>query len=621
MNSRKGLGLKGKLIVGTSLIIFAIVVGTTLVAYLQARDILQTTIGAGAKKEALQTAEIISNWVQSASREVDAVSGATAIRGMDWNEQKPMLEGILQDHPDYEMMFVADTSGLARTTEGETMQIADTPYFRKVMDTRQVAFSDPIPSTITREPVFVVARPIIGFDDVSTAGVLGATVKFDYIWQLLAREEMTQYGYGWLIDSNANTIAHPNRQYIGNQKLLDDHEELQAIAAHMVEGGNALETFTMDGVPMTIAYAPIPITGWSSATITRTEDVLAGLNILRNRLIPLLLIALAVGLLMASIFSDQIVKPIILLAKNAELLAQGDLRKTVSIQRQDEIGLLSNAFGQMVDALKDLISNVQQSGNKVQKYSYELSAGTEETSASITEMANTATEFATTAQTMNANAKNLSTAASQISNMVNDGEKALEATVIHTDDLRRDIEELSGIIAGLGKRSDEISQIVEVITDIAEQTNLLALNASIEAARAGEHGRGFAVVANAVRNLSEQSKKATQDISALVAGIQSDTDKAIEGMNKGVDKARETSEIVRYGSGSLKGVLEAAAGLTHQIQGILNGIVVIGDGSQAMAAMTEEQSAIMESLASSAQDLNNMAEDLLALIQRFNVGE
>lgn len=619
MGAKKGSGLKGKLIIGTSLIIFAIVIGTTLVAYLQARDVLRVTIGNGAKTEALQTAEIISNWVQSASREVDAVSGATGIKGMNWGEQKPMLDGILEDHPDYEMMFVADLSGHARTTLGDTMQIGDTGYFRKVLDTGKVAFSDPIPSTITKKPVFVVARPIIGHNG-GLAGVLGATVKFDYIWNLLAKEEMTKHGYGWLIDSNLNTIAHPDSRYIGNSRFLDDNLELQEIAAHMIEGGNAIETFVIDGVEMTIAYAPIPITGWSSAQITRTKDVLAGLDALRNRLVPLLLVALLVGVLAASIFSDRLVKPIIVLTQNAELLAQGDLRHSISIDRQDEIGALSQAFSEMVDSLKALVTNVQKSGHNVQRYALELSAGTEETGASITEMANTATEFAVTVQTMNSGAKNLSTFASQISDMVNEGERALETTVTHTDDLRSDIENLGRVIDDLGRSSDEISKIVEVIAGIAEQTNLLALNASIEAARAGEHGRGFAVVAEEVRSLSEQSRHATQEISALVTEIQNGAKQAVEGMDKGVHKAQETSEIVRLGSGSLKGILQAAAQLIDEIQSITKGVAVIGEGSQEMAAMTEEQSAIVDSLAASAQDLSNMAEDLLAMIQRFNVG-
>ncbi|NLK08070.1 MAG: methyl-accepting chemotaxis protein [Firmicutes bacterium] len=619
MSNGKGLGLKGKLILGTGLIIFAIVIGTTFVAYLQARDVLQDTIANGAKTEALQTAEIISNWVQSASREVDAVSGATGIKGMNWTEQKPMLEGILEDHPDYEMMFVADLSGSANTTWGDTMQIGSTAYFRQVVETGQVAFSDPLPSTTTKDPVFIVARPIIGYDD-EFAGVLGAAVKFDYIWNLLAQEELNKHGYGWLIDNNSNTIAHQDSKYVGNSRFVDEHPKLKEIAAHMLAGGNALENFVLDGVEMTIAYAPIPITGWSSAQITRTSDVLAGLDVLRKRLVPVLLVALLVGILAASLFSDQLIRPIIVLTENAELLAKGDLRHSVSIERRDEIGSLSQAFTEMVDALKGLIANVQQSGYNVQTYSLELSAGTEETGASITEMANTATEFAATVQTMHTSAVDLSASASQISSMVNEGENALETTVAHTDELRQDIEALGQVIDNLGKSSVAISQIVEVITDISEQTNLLALNASIEAARAGEHGRGFAVVAEEVRTLSEQSQQATQDIAALVADIQGDTQRAVEGMEAGVHKAQETSNIVRVGSGSLKGILEEATHLTDQIQSITKGITVIGEGSQEMAAMTEEQSAIVESLASRAQDLSHMAEDLLALIRRFEIG-
>ena len=125
------------------------------------------------------------------------------------------------------------------------------------------------------------------------------------------------------------------------------------------------------------------------------------------------------------------------------------------------------------------------------------------------------------------------------------GQKAIEDSVSGMEKINQQVRHLVDIVDKLGKSSEEIGKIIEVISDIADQTNLLALNAAIEAARAGEHGRGFAVVADEVRKLAERSQQAAGEIGNLIRGIQQEVESAVVATNEGMKEVEKGVNLVK----------------------------------------------------------------------------
>lgn len=161
----------------------------------------------------------------------------------------------------------------------------------------------------------------------------------------------------------------------------------------------------------------------------------------------------------------------------------------------------------------------------------------------------------------------------------------------------------SNAIHVLGEKSNEISQIVKVITGISEQINLLALNAAIEAARAGEHGKGFAVVAGEVRKLAEQSRISSSEVSKIVQNIQVETDTVVTSMEQGTIEFSRTNDMI----------LEVGTMFTT----ILEATKVIADSNINSSASTEELSSSSIQIAEAFREITSIARESVEMFDEL----
>lgn len=400
--------------------------------------------------------------------------------------------------------------------------------------------------------------------------------------------------------------------------------------------------------------------------INNQQQLIIKNDVQNNIALSFLMVALAtiivIGLVLIFFrIIQKIIKAIEIVGSHANEMAKGDLTHEIELVSNDEIGDLADAFRKMKDDIKNIILNIKDASHTVGATAEELAASSEELSAT-TEQVSTKTQII--AKGANDQAREVESMSreliklSQTTDAITDSVQKVQEFSEKTNDMAQGgsvaahnalaklevvmnkLGESSSAVEGLGIKSSKISKIVDVITSIADQTNLLALNAAIEAARAGEQGRGFAVVAAEVRNLAEESKKAAEQIDALIKEISEDTERAVKFTEIGTTEAAEGFGITTDALGLLENISEAVQESVDRIKGItaivedqksntenvVNAMDRVAsivedhlNSTEDSAAATEQQTAAMQELTSSTQELAHLANKLQDSVSKFKI--
>lgn len=497
-------------------------------------------------------------------------------------------------------------------------------------------------------------------------------LRSDGTREITTNVDLGEDGYFAIYGADGDRIAHPFSEGENAWESVDSHGVY--MVQNMINAAQNGGDFTYyarampndpDAEEDKIAYSAIdPNWGWVVSASSFMASFNHGIHLIQYTIIITLSISILIGLIVIFLFSRHLAIPVQMVTDRVEKIANQNLTFTyLNIKNKDELGILATGINTMTTNLRGIIETVSNSAEHVAATSEQLTASSEQTSTASDEITkaiqqistgqekqlvgmkeanHSVTEISSSLTAITKNIKELNDLSIETSKVSLSGNEVITQSVEQMNQINKQNIMTNEAMLLLESKSQEIGEIINVITSIAAQTNLLALNAAIEAARAGEQGKGFAVVADEVRKLAEESGNAANNISTLIGEIQLHTQNTVQIVNEGKSVV-ETG--IRYVANAGKTFDEIAAdvdminnklsSVSTEIQEInanteilVNEILKTKDVTdqsssytEQVVAAAEEQSATMIEMTFASRSLAEMSQELQNLVSNFKTNE
>jgi len=353
------------------------------------------------------------------------------------------------------------------------------------------------------------------------------------------------------------------------------------------------------------------------ATEAKAADDAAHAQIVRSWVLT------AIGILLMIAFgwwlARMIVSTVSRVRDGLVALADGDLTYTVTVRSTDETGQMATALNRASASLRSAMEDIRTSSTTLAGSAEELSVVSAQVAVNSAETSTQAMSLGATSAQVSGNVQTVAAGTEEMHSSIQEISRSSNEAVRVAADAASEAASATETVARLGASSAEISTVVKAITTIAEQTNLLALNATIEAARAGEAGKGFAVVAEEVKQLAQETARATEDIGHRVQTIQADTRAAVDA----IERISRTIEDVNSFQTTIASAVEEQTAVTSEIARSID------ETALAASRITTDVNAVSHAAQSSstgiaeaqraAGELAQVAGGLNQLVDRFRI--
>lgn len=603
---KKKKSIKTELLASTILLIAAICIVFAVITVASVSSLLKGYVQTETSNRAVDASKLVEHQINTYISQVEDIASREDIKTMDWSIQQDVLirEAERIGFERFQICYVDETAdhvvGDVISTTGDKANAADRAFFKQAASGIP-NISDVLFARIDLKMVICVSAPIYN-DNGDVIGVLtgvtDASMLNDLVNEINVENngfcfvinqtgtKMTAVDYADVENSQNDIVCNTGREAAEGVEAIEAdprYAELAAVEEKMIVGESGVDTYRFDGKKYFIGYAPILGGQWSFAMVGEQSAALAGTSKLAVGLVVLSIVFLIAGSLAIYVIGSRICNPIVRLTKNTGLLAEGNLNLEFdagSLKNKNEIGDMARGLREVQENLRQIVTELQRSISSIKGNSADFSNAFDTMTGNVADVNNLVQEIASSSNSqanetniaeqkvnhieagIEENANSANTLEKSIVNMNQYAEQALgalENLVNICDKTAAEVEDLVVQTKLTNDSAMKIQNAVDVITEIAGRTNLLSLNASIEAARAGEAGRGFAVVAEEIRNLSEGSNDAANQISAVINEL-------INNSNANVEKMEAVEGQVETQQKQLKDTQEYFAGLRTEVK-------------------------------------------------------